>query len=73
LAIHHHPSIHDPSVEVRPNQPDHSGIIDASSESVDQNVVVYPVEKLGVVQFRPILGNRDEREPTVGIGGQEIL
>jgi hypothetical protein len=27
----------------------------------------------GVVQFRPFLGNRGEREPTVGIGGQEML
>ena len=25
---------------------------------------------LGVVQFRPFLGNRGEREPTVGVGGQ---
>ena len=24
----------------------------------------------GVVQFRPFLGNRGEREPTVGVGGQ---
>lgn len=28
------------------------------------------VQTLGVVQFRPFLGNRGEREPTVGVGGQ---
>jgi hypothetical protein len=29
MRLHHHPAIHDPSVQIRPDQPDHSSILDA--------------------------------------------
>ncbi|MBK7007048.1 MAG: hypothetical protein IPH37_19720 [Burkholderiales bacterium] len=43
MAIDHHPTIHDPGVEVRTHQPDHSSVVDASLEPVHQDVVVDPV------------------------------
>ena len=44
-ALLHDTSIHDAAVEVRPNQPDHSAIIDASLQSLYQDVVVDPVKE----------------------------
>ena len=49
VAINHHPAIHDPGVQVRPNPPDHCGLINASFEPVDQDVVVDPVKEPGQV------------------------
>ena len=46
VSLHHHPAIHDPGVQIRPDQPDHSSILDAPAEPVDQDVVVDPVEEL---------------------------
>ena len=51
VALIHHPAIHDPDIQIRPNQPDHSGIIDAPLEPVDQDVVVDPVEELRQVHI----------------------
>jgi hypothetical protein len=49
MALGHHPCIHDPGIQIRPNQPDHPGIIDAPFEPVDQDVVVDPVKEFGQV------------------------
>ena len=49
MAIDHHPAIHDPGVEVCPHQPDHSSVVCALLEPVDQDVVVDPVKELGQV------------------------
>jgi hypothetical protein len=35
--------IHDAAVQIRPDQPDHSNIIKALLEAVDQDVMVDPV------------------------------
>lgn len=49
MAIDHHPAIHDPSVQVRTDQPGHPCVIDAFLESVDQDVVIDPIKELGQV------------------------
>jgi hypothetical protein len=46
ISLLHHAIAHDPAVQVRPDQPDHSGVADALVQPVNQNVVVDPVEEL---------------------------
>jgi hypothetical protein len=38
--------VHDPAVQIRPDQPDDTGIPDALAQAVDQDVMVDPVEEL---------------------------
>ena len=49
MAIDQHPAIHDPSVQVRTDQPGHPCVIDAFLESVDQDVVIAPIKELGQI------------------------
>jgi hypothetical protein len=49
VAIYHLPAIHDPGIQIPPNQPDHPCVIDASLEPIDQDVVVDLVKELGQV------------------------
>src|SRR5207253_6851313 len=42
----HHAAAHDSAVQVRPDQPDDSGVLDALAQTVNENVVVDPVEEL---------------------------
>jgi site-specific DNA recombinase len=46
IPLHHHPIAHDSGVQVRPDQPQHCGVLDALPEPVHQDVVVDPVEEL---------------------------
>jgi hypothetical protein len=46
MSINHHPCIHDPGVQLRPDQPNHSKVIDAFAQSVQQDIVVDPVKEL---------------------------
>src|SRR5207253_10547648 len=45
----HHAVIHDPAVQIRPDQTDYAVVIDAFAQAVDQSVVVDPVEELGQI------------------------
>ena len=38
--------IHDAAVQIRPDQPDHAGVIDVFPETVDQDVMIDPVKEL---------------------------
>jgi hypothetical protein len=46
IAPLHHAIAHDPSIQVRPDQPQYRGIVHAPLQPVDQYVVIDPVEKL---------------------------
>ena len=46
LPLLHHAVAHDPAVQVRPYQPDDSGVRDALPKAVNEDVVVDPVEEL---------------------------
>jgi hypothetical protein len=45
-SLLHHAIAHDPAVEVRPDQPDDSGGVDAFAQAAHENVVVDPIEEL---------------------------
>ena len=45
-AFDHHTAIHDARVQPGPNQPDHSSIVHALAQSVNQDIVIHAVEEL---------------------------
>lgn len=63
MAINGHTAVHDPSVHARPNEPNHAGVINASLEPVDHDVVVDSAKELGETQIhRHALARRQDSQ-----------